>query len=80
MNYSETVNAIKSFLQEQYTPFINNNSIDRLLLTDRKELLRNMKNITPVLLNEVLKQMDKEGYIQEDNGILITFKLSFLLG
>lgn len=80
MNYSETVNAIKSFLQEQYTPFINNNSIDRLLLTDRKELLRNVKNITPVLLNEVLNQMDKEGYIQEDNGILITFKLSFLLG
>lgn len=79
MEYTSVVDAIRKFLQEQYAPFIKNNSIDRLVLTDRKELQRNIRSITLPTLNEALQQMKKDGYIQEDNGILIIFKLSFIL-
>ncbi|MBA3829121.1 MAG: hypothetical protein H0X33_09315 [Taibaiella sp.] len=79
MPNEEVVKAIRAFLQKQYMPFIKAKSIDRLVMTDRKELILNIPNVTTEQLEEVLKEMDNAGYITDDNGILITFRLLFIL-
>jgi hypothetical protein len=79
MEYMTIVEKTRQFLKEGYSPFIQNGYIDRLVLTERRELQQNIQGINKDELNTALERMYKDGYIQEDNGILITFKLSFIL-
>ncbi len=79
MEYQDIVEKMRHFLKETYAPFMQNGSIDRLVLTERRELQQNIPGISKDEINVALERMYKDGYIQEDNGILIIFKLSFIL-
>ncbi len=79
MDNNEVIAAIKQYLRHRYANYLNKAFTNRLILSERHELLTNLENINAQRLDDVLELMKEKGYIIEDTGILITFSPAFLM-
>ena len=71
----QTISAhIKAYLQERYADYKAQNFNNRLIITNRNELLAHINGLQPEQLDITLEVMREQGDITEDTGAMIVFQ------